>query len=289
MQLESRKKINGKNYDLLIIGGGIYGAWASYCATLREAKVLLVEKNDYGSGTSSASSKLIHGGLRYLKERDFKLVKKSLEERKTLQTICPHLLSPLDFIFPIYKDSPNPPWMVKIGLILYDILAGHDNLKPHNKLKEAQLTKLCPDFNIDKLKSTFVYQDAQIDDAYFTYQIISEAQKLGAKTLNYLEYKNASHDGNIHNIELFDSELKLSYMVQSKVIINCAGRWSKTLAKAESTRYKMTKGIHLTLPSINLDKAFIFTASDERVFFLLPWYGRTLVGTTDTFLKIQIK
>lgn len=282
MKAFDRQSINKKDYDILIIGAGIYGAWAAYCATLRGYKVLLIDKNDYASGTSSASSKLIHGGLRYLKEKDFKLVKKSLEERKTLQKIAPQLISPLDFIFPIYKDSPTAPWMIKIGLMIYDFLAGKENFNKHYLLENSELESLCPSIKTNELKKSYIYQDGQIDDAFFTGQIIQEAKSLGADTVNYLDYKD-SNKTDKYKVDLHDQVTNEDYTVHAKIIINCTGRWAKNIAQTKDIHYKMTKGIHLTLPSIKLDKAFIFTASDERVFFLIPWHGRTLIGTTDTF------
>jgi len=172
-------------FDIVIIGGGINGAGIARDAAMRGYKVALLEKGDFASGTSSKSSKLIHGGLRYLKYANFKLVYEALHERKTLLEIAPHLVRPMPFIIPIYKDSPNSRFIIRVGLVLYDFLAAFRNIKRHKMLSPRETLRLEPALESDGLTGAAFYYDSQMDDARLCLENMISAHENGAVVVNY--------------------------------------------------------------------------------------------------------
>ncbi|MBX3616897.1 glycerol-3-phosphate dehydrogenase/oxidase [Nitrosomonas sp.] len=276
--------LSNKTYDLLICGGGIYGAWTAYDAALRGLKVLIVEQNDWAGATSSASTKLIHGGLRYLETFDFHLVKKSLKERTLLLRLAPHRVWPLHFGVPVYARQRINRLQLKLGLSLYDYLA-HDTdpAMQHHYFNSARLSALFPFIKDNELKGGFTYADAQTDDARLVLELIAGAQNAGADCINYcqliqiLEIQGKA-DGAIVRDQLSDNELR----IHAKQIVFTTGQW---LAAAEPSQdwCRLAKGVHLVMPPLLKDIALLLMApSDGRVFFMIPWYGLTLLGTTDT-------
>lgn len=273
------------DFDLLVIGGGIYGAWTAYDAALRGLKVALIEKNDWASGTSSASSKLIHGGLRYLEHYEFALVRHALRERRLLTRLAPHLVRPLDFILPVWKGPRASPLMLSAGLTLYDALAfGSGPVKPHKRFNPRSLLKLYPYVDPDNLVSGFRYGDCQEDDARMTMTVVAAAQSAGAVCANKLQAdKLLRDDEGICGAQVRDMESGERFEVRARCIVNSAGPWARSLLGPEAPRVKLVKGTHLLLPAIQgCTEAFLLTARDGRVFFVIPWYGRTIVGTTES-------
>ncbi|MEQ1814889.1 MAG: glycerol-3-phosphate dehydrogenase/oxidase [Nitrosomonas sp.] len=280
-----------QHFDLLVCGGGIYGAWTAYDAALRGLKVALIEQGDWASATSSASSKLIHGGLRYLETYDFKLVSKSLKERTLLLHTAPHRVWPLRFGVPVYAQHRMNRIQLKLGLALYDFLAGDsDPQLRHNYFNPEQFIEHFPCLDEQALKGGFTYADAQTDDARLVLELISGAQDAGASCINYCKLlqlleTNGKADGAIVQDQLTQTDQKIS----AKQIVFTTGQW---LAKeAQSRKWcRLAKGIHLVMPGILKDEALLLTAkSDGRVFFMIPWYGLTLLGTTDTDFKGNIE
>jgi glycerol-3-phosphate dehydrogenase len=277
-------KLAGQHFDVLVCGGGIYGAWTAYDAALRGLKVALLDQGDWASATSSASSKLIHGGLRYLESLDFKLVKKALRERQMLLKAAPHRVWPLRFGIPVFAGSRLGSIRLKIGLTFYDYLAGTLNgSQAHRYFSRNVFAERFPCLNPVPLKNGFTYLDAQTDDARFTLELIDGALYAGAVCINYCKVSEFLEDnGQICGAKVHSSVEDQSVNVFARRIVNTTGQWiSQT--QPEQTGCRLTKGVHLILPNVLGNEALLLTAeADGRVFFMIPWYGLTLLGTTDT-------
>lgn len=272
------------SFDLLVIGGGIYGAWTAYDAAQRGLKVALIEKNDWASGTSSASSKLIHGGLRYLEHYEFALVRHALRERKVLSRIAAHLVRPLDFILPVWKGPRASPLKLSAGLTLYDALAfGSGPVKPHRHFRPKNLLRHYPFVDPDNLLGGFRYGDCQEDDARMTMTVVAAAQSAGAVCANRVQATLLLRDaGGIRGARVRDAQAGAEFEVRARCVVNSAGPWARSLLGPQAPRVKLVKGTHLLLPGIaGCTEAFLLTARDGRVFFVIPWYGKTIVGTTE--------
>ncbi len=279
----SFSSLTNKQFDLLVCGGGIYGAWTAYDATLRGLSVVIVEQGDWASATSSASSKLIHGGLRYLESLDFKLVKKALAERQMLLAMAPHRVWPLRFGLPVYADSRVGTFQIKAGLFMYDSLA--DNLSAdmaHHHFDSQAFAGRFPFLAEGGLKGGFTYGDAQTDDARLVLELISGAMAAGAVCVNYCKLTGwIETDGRVSGATVQDQISRASSEISAKQIVCATGQWT---AASEQGRdwCRLDKGTHLVMPALSTDEALLLTAkSDGRVFFIIPWYGRTLLGTTD--------
>ena len=267
-------------FDLLVCGGGIYGAWTAYDAALRGLKVALVEQGDWASGTSSASSKLIHGGLRYLETYDFKLVRKALKERRMLLRAAPHRVWPLRFGVPVYKDSRNGMLKMKAGLMLYDALASFPEAPmAHRGLGKSDFSELFTFLDDAGLKGGFTYGDAQTDDARLVLELVSGAMAHGAVCVNYAKLTEWQEDkGRVCAVLVHDQVGNETKRMHARQYVDATGRWA---SKTQAVR--LSKGVHLVMPALPTDQALLLTAKEDgRVFFILPWYGRTILGTTDT-------
>jgi glycerol-3-phosphate dehydrogenase len=276
----------GAPYDLLVIGGGIYGAWTAYDAALRGLKVALVEKNDWGSGTSSASSKLIHGGLRYLEHFEFQLVRHALAERRVLTEIAPHLVRPLRFMVPVWKGARAGLFKMSAGLTLYDFLAGRDQpVARHKSYSKSKLLALHPYLRESGLKGGLSYGDCQEDDARMTLAVVAAAQQAGVVVANRVAATQLLKDGDkTMGATLHDTIGGSTFDLKAAAVVVAAGPWTHTLIGSEAPKVKLVKGVHLVMPAIpGSSDAFLFTApQDGRVYFVIPWYGRTLLGTTES-------
>ncbi|TXH06343.1 MAG: glycerol-3-phosphate dehydrogenase/oxidase [Nevskiaceae bacterium] len=276
--------LQARRFDLLVIGGGIYGAWTAYDAAQRGLSVALIEKNDWGSGTSSASSKLIHGGLRYLEHYEFSLVRHALRERRTLSRIAPHLVRPLNFILPVWQGPRASMFMLSAGLTLYDLLAaGSQPVPRHRRYKRAELLSDYPFIDPERLLGGFRYGDCQEDDARMTMTVVAAAQSAGAVTANRVAAEALlESDGRVTGARVHDSVEGRRFDLEAEVVVNAAGPWARQLPGASAPKVKLIKGTHIVMPAIaGQREAFLLTAGDGRVFFVIPWYGRTLVGTTE--------
>jgi glycerol-3-phosphate dehydrogenase len=275
--------LNGE-FDLLVCGGGIYGAWTAYDATLRGLRVALVEQGDWASATSSASSKLIHGGLRYLETFDFRLVRKALKERRLLLQAAPHCVWPLRFGVPVYADSRNGTLKLEAGLTLYDSLAGKpDEQMRHRHHDRAQFSEHFPFLDETALKGGFTYGDAQTDDARLVLELVAGAVENGAVCVNYAKLVAWDEDrGKVCGAWVRDVTTDAVLEVHARQYVSAVGQWE---AVTEPGRLwcRLSKGIHLVLPALPAAEAILLTAKEDgRVFFIIPWCGRTLLGTTDT-------
>lgn len=272
-------------FDLLVIGGGIYGSWVACHAARAGLRTALIERGDWGGGTSSASSKLLHGGLRYLEHFDFGLVRKSLRERKALHRIMPHHARPLRFLLPIYRGARVGRFKFKLGLWLYDRFAGaHQPVGPHRGFTPGDLCREEPALVAEGLTGGFDYGDCWMDDARMILEIVETAQAAGAVAVNYTEAVSLLEEGGrVTGAVIEDRESGERLDVRAVATLNAAGAWAERLAAAGAPIARYTKGVHLVMPPLQGSKALLLTAPrDGRVFFLIPWYGRTLLGTTDT-------
>jgi glycerol-3-phosphate dehydrogenase len=281
----------GRHVDLLVCGGGIYGAWTAYDAALRGLSVAIVEQGDWAGATSSASSKLIHGGLRYLETYDFKLVRKAILERQRLLELAPHRVWPLRFGVPIYKDSRIGTLQLKAGLTLYDFLAGFPDADiAHRHFDRDSFAERFPALASDGLKDGFTYGDAQTDDARLVLELIAGAMAAGAVCVNYCQLTGLIESGGkVCGATVQDQLQNKSSQILARQIVYTTGQWT-TSSQPGRDWCRLTKGIHLVMPAALNDEALLLTAkSDGRVFFMIPWYGMTLIGTTDTDYKGDIE
>jgi glycerol-3-phosphate dehydrogenase len=284
-------------YDLLIIGGGSSGAGVALDAASRGFRVALVDKGDFASATSSASSKLVHGGLRYLENGELRLVSEALSERRRLLRNAPHLVRPLRFVLPFYRGSRLPRWKGRSGLWLYDLLAGSHNLRSTRDRSAFHLRRAFPLLRAHDLLGGAEYFDAQMDDARLGLEIVQTAANHGASVCNYIEAIHIEAD----HVQLRDCFTGEELAVRARQVLNAAGPWVDRVrrlagpAEKEGPLLQPTKGVHIVLrgtpyadggPPRSRGCAFtLLHPRDGRVFFVLPWMGHTLLGTTDTFCE----
>jgi glycerol-3-phosphate dehydrogenase len=275
-------------FDLVILGGGITGAGVALDAVLRGLRVALLERGDFACATSSASTKLVHGGLRYLEHGDFALVYEALHERRRLLRNAPHLVWPLRFVIPFYASARVPGWKWRVGLLLYDLLAGPGNLRPSRTLHAGRLRCDYPALEAHGLAGGAEYFDAQMDDARLCLEVIRTAHERGAVVCNYVEVVAFEDREGLRAVDrLSGRELR----VRGRVVLNATGPWCdhvrRLAGEAGEPLLAATKGAHLVAPGRELDAAFLLLhPRDGRVFFVLPWLGKTLIGTTDTDLNV---
>ena len=272
-------------YDIAVIGGGINGAGVARDAAGRGLKVLLAEQNDFASATSSASTKLIHGGLRYLEYYEFRLVSESLAEREVLLRVAPHIIWPLEFVLP-HEQHLRPAWMIRSGLFLYDHIGGHSSLP------KSRGVRLTPQGHGAGLKAQFTrgfaYYDAWVDDARLVILTLCSARAHGATVLARTRCTGARRAGDAWRVTLRDEASGRQSEVQARILVNAAGPWVKSLLEGELNiaspgQVRLVKGSHIVVPRIHDQRyAYILQNPDRRVIFLIP-YERdfTLIGTTD--------
>jgi len=280
--------ISCREFDVIIIGAGINGAGIARDAAMRGLKVLLLDKADIASGTSSASTRLIHGGLRYLEHFEFGLVRESLREREILLRIAPHLVRPLPITIPIYKQSKRGPLTVRAGMIAYDLLSIGKSLPRHRMLSVAETLAQSPGLNPEGLLGSALYFDAQVE---FAERLVVEnaldARDRGAEVVTYAPVTRIiAENGAVTGVE-FVSEGE-TQVVRASVVINAAGPWVDELlerAPVESSRLiGGTKGSHIVVPAFpgaSKNAIYLEAQSDRRPLFIIPWNGNYLIGTTD--------
>ncbi|MCH4891652.1 glycerol-3-phosphate dehydrogenase [Sphingomonas sp. SFZ2018-12] len=265
-------------HDLLIIGGGINGCAIAREAALLGLKVLLVERDDLASHTSSSSTKLIHGGLRYLEQYEFKLVAEALAERERLVAIAPHLIHPMAFVLP-HEHQLRPWWMIRLGLVLYDRIGGKSTLAKSRGLRAADIAYRAP---LKRPGKGFVYSDAWVDDSRLTLLNAMDAAACGATVQTRTALVSARREG-----ELWRAELSDGHGVTARAIVNAAGPWvASTLARLgvnAAAGVRLVKGSHIVVPRLyDGDHAYILQQPDRRIVFAIPYLDRfTEIGTTD--------
>jgi len=281
--------LNQKTFDLIVIGGGIIGTGIARDAALRGLNTLLVEKEDFACGTTSSSTRLIHGGLRYLRMLEFKLVWQDLHEREVLLNIAPHLVSRLAFMIPLLKSEPLYRMSLPFGLCLYDILASGKSLPSRKHLSRSRTLNMEPTLsNIPDLVGSYLFYDCQAGnmERLCLENAISAAEK-GACILNHTEATGLLLEDNaVKGINITDRITGTDYVVRGRMVINAAGPgadliWNK-INVSRNYNLRRTKGIHLVTRKLTSKALVLFAKSDGRLFFIIPWYDYSLIGTTDT-------
>jgi len=274
-------------FNALVIGGGITGAGIARDLALRGATVALVEQDDFASGTSSRSTKLIHGGLRYLERLDLRLVFEACRERRILQQIAPHLVRPLPLMIPLYRGARRPRSMVHAGLTLYDLLALGRNTRSHRMLSGAEALRRQPLLDPRGLVGAALYWDCRMDDARLCLENIIAAREAGAITVNYARVVALlRHGGRITGAVVEDRESGNLLEVAARIVINAAGPWLDRVGALTGNwtpRLRPTRGSHLLVPRLvgGEEALYLSAGRDDRMFFVLPRGELSLIGTTD--------
>lgn len=297
-------EIEGVLFDVCVVGGGATGAGCALDAQLRGLKTLLVEGGDFASGTSSASTKLVHGGVRYLEQAvktfdfaEYRMVQGALRERATMLENAPHLAHPAEFLVPVY--SWFQATYFRIGLKIYDLLAGKKNLFPSTFLQREEVTRRLPGLKADGLYGAVAYADGQFDDARYGMALVKSFVAAGGKALNYCRveaFENDKPAGRISGLRCRDAAGERTLRIKTKVVVNATGPFSdavRRLANPEaSPRLRPSKGSHLLFPQElfpGRDALLVPETEDKRVIFAVPWQGRLLVGTTEDEAKPETK
>ncbi len=281
--------LDGMAFDAVVIGGGMAGAGVARDLALRGASVALFEKGDFSSGTTSRSSKLIHGGLRYLELGDIRLVRESLREKKTLERLAPHLVRPLPFLIPIYRGGTRGLVRVRLGMWLYDLLTPGKTTERYRVLRPADVLALEPSIQADGLRGAgYYFDDLLLSPERLCLENALSAARLGARVHNYCQVEELTRGTRgIEAVRVRDLLSGQVHTVRGAVVVNCAGPWVDRLRELAgvgeqgSRILRTTKGIHCLLPRLT-DRAVYISGEDERMIFVIPWREFTLVGTTDT-------
>lgn len=293
-----------ETFDVLVIGGGVTGAGVALDAVARGYKVALVEKTDFASGTSSKSTKLVHGGIRYLPNFDFALVREALVERGLLLQNAPFLVEPVGFVLPIYKGDRHPVglpfttpggiglrFILDIGLWLYDLLAGRRNVKNHRHLSREKVLRMAPTLVQEGLKEGFMYYDAQTNDARLTMALIRTAAHYGAIVANYAEVTSfLMEQKKVRGVVVQDILNNQELTIRARHVVNATGVFSEEVealtGEEPQVNVEPSKGVHLVLSREHIkldDYAIVLPETDDRrILFIVPWESRAIFGTTDT-------
>ena len=284
-----------EEYDLLIIGGGITGAGIALDAISRGLKVALIEKHDYAWGTSSRSTKLIHGGLRYLKQLEINLVKEVGSERAIVHKNARNLVVPEKMLLPIVKKGSLGKYTTSAALLVYDLLAGVKRKERRKMLSKDSTKKAEPLLDTSKLIGGGLYYEYRTDDARLTIENIKKAIEYGAHCINYAEFiKPIYEDGKFGGAEVKDLIKDQTFEIRAKCVVNATGPWVDLLRKKDNSlkgkRLQLTKGVHIVLPydKLPIKQAVYFDVKDGRMVFAIPRQGKTYVGTTDTVYNQDI-
>ena len=300
--------LGSEQFDVLVIGGGITGAGVALDAVARGYKVALVEKVDFASGTSSKATKLVHGGIRYLPEFDFALVREALVERGTLLRNAPFLVEPVGFVLPLYEGDRHPVGMpfttpggiglgliMDVGLWFYDLMAGavagRRGVKRHRRLSRKKVTELAPALVTERLKEGFIYYDAQTNDARLTMAVMRTAAQYGAAIANYAEVTSfVTENGKVVGAHARDRLGDQEITVRARHIVNATGIFSEQVelltGQEPMAEVVPSKGVHLVFSredvKLGSDAIVLPETDDKRILFIVPWESRAIFGTTDT-------
>lgn len=292
-RIQNINKMKTQEFDLVVIGGGINGAGVARDAAARGMKVALIEGRDFASGTSSKSSKLIHGGIRYLENLEFKLVFEALNERTRLFEMAPHLVHPLRFMIPLYEESRVGMFKMGLGMWLYDALSLFQAPEMHERLDAKESLAKMPAIRSTNLLGSYIYSDAYMDDDRLVHETLRSANELGAVCANYVKATGAKFvEGKITEIHAEDQLSQEKFSIKARHVISSVGPWTDELGQSLLKDWKKilrpTKGIHLTLPKnrLPLTSAVVMAAEkSDRIVFGIPRHEMIIIGTTDTDYK----
>ncbi|MFE3545413.1 glycerol-3-phosphate dehydrogenase [Nocardia sp. NPDC059177] len=280
--------LDADEIDVLVIGGGVTGAGAALDAAARGLSVTLVEARDFAAGTSSRSSKLIHGGLRYLEQMDFALVREALKERGLLlNTLAPHLVHPVPFLFPLQHRVWERAY-IGAGIALYDTLGGARTVPMHKHLTRTGALELAPALREDAMTGAIRYYDAQVDDARHTMMIARTAAEHGATVLTRTQVIGLERDGErVAGARVLDLETGLTHTIRARTVISATGVWTDDMIKLTGVDFpfhvRMSKGVHILVPRERLDlRTGLIMRTEKSVLFVIPWAEHWIIGTTDT-------
>jgi glycerol-3-phosphate dehydrogenase len=283
-------RMRSTDFDILVIGGGVIGVAIARDAALRGYSTALVEQADFASGTSSRSSKLVHGGVRYLENFEFGLVFEACRERRHSLHSSPNLVRPLPFIYPVHRDDPRPLWQIAIGMWLYDGLATFRNIERHQTWGKERTLREEPIIASQGLTGATHYYDATVDDARFTLTIALDAHQAGAILANYARVVALLREGEkVVGAQVCDRLSGDEFEVRARVVANATGPWTDSLLKladpSAACRLRLTKGVHLIVPRERACTRAAITLNsprDGRLMLLIPWGRFSILGTTDT-------
>ncbi|MDA8345491.1 MAG: glycerol-3-phosphate dehydrogenase/oxidase [Thermaerobacter sp.] len=280
------QRLASEQFDLLVVGGGITGSGIAREATLRGLRVALVEARDFASGTSSRSTRLIHGGLRYLRQGEVRLVREAVRERELLLGMAPHLVRPLPFLFPVFRGDPDALSLVRLGVALYQRLGGLPVRSRHLLMTPNAVREQVPLLRSEGLRGGALYEDALTDDARLTLAVAQSAAGEGAAVANYCRVLRflSGPDGDVRGAEVRDEESGAIFPIMAERTVIAAGAWTDRLREGEAPLLRLTKGVHLTLrrEDLPLSSACVVRGPDGRLMFAIPDGPVTYVGTTDT-------
>jgi glycerol-3-phosphate dehydrogenase len=284
-----------RSFDLLVIGGGVTGCGIAREATMRGLSVVLIEKDDFASGTSSRSSRLVHGGVRYLEHGHLKLVFEASAERRRLLRLAPHLVRPLRFTWPVYRGARMPRWKLLAGLTLYDALALFRNVGRHRRLSALEVTGLQPTLKTDGLVGGATYYDAATDDCRLTLAVALDARDRGATLVNHARVTSLTiENGRTTGADVSDDLTGTTARIRARVVVNATGPWSDEVRALEDVQAQKkvqgSKGVHICVDRSRLDNhdaLTLLSPDDGRVMFVLPAGELTIIGTTDTFTDVS--
>ena len=280
----------GVKFDLLVVGGGITGAAVARDAASRGLSVGILERDDWGSGTSSRSSKLVHGGLRYLREGDIRLVFESLSERALLARLAPHLVRPIDFLFPVHQRRGVPVWQLEVGLTTYDLLSLGRGPHRHRRLSRSQILARERLLDSPELLSGALSADFRTDDARLTLENVLDAAALGAVAVSRVAVERLEKDasGRVQGVQANDRETGRLLSVIARRVVNATGPWGDGLRRLDRPDLppllRLSRGAHVTVPAqrLPLRHAVAFWTEDDRLMFAIPQGPVTLLGTTES-------
>jgi len=280
------KDVSGQTFDLLVIGGGIVGTGIARDAAFRGLRTLLIEKEDFAYGTTSRSTRLIHGGLRYLRRLEFKLVRQDMREREILLRIAPHLVHPLPFLIPVTRLMDRVT--MALAVKLYDILAFDKSLPSCRPLSRRETLEMEPGLELEGLAGSYIYYDCQVPFAErLCIENVISATERGAIVLNHAKVVGLIKSGDaISGVRVEDLQAGETYQIMSRIVVNATGNWVDQilgmLNRHERPLVRATRGIHLVTSGICRNAVVLFARADGRLFFTIPWLDYSLIGTTDT-------
>lgn len=282
LRVQTLQRLAETSLDVLIIGAGITGSGIARDAAMRGLSTGLVDRYDFAFGTSSRSSRLLHGGLRYLEQGRIGLVREASLEKKTIRAIAPHLAQPMGFTFPAYQHGGRPLWQLRCGVKLYDLLCNGRNFAPSRGFNRSETLHELPTLNPKGLLGSVHYSDALTNDARLVLDTLHSARRHGATVTNYVRFLNATRRDDHWQCELVDSLTGEELRIRAHTLVNATGPWSPQIPHSV-VKLRLTKGIHIVVnrERLPVTNAVVITEG-KRILFIIPWGERVIIGTTDT-------